>query len=139
MVLSPGPQFSTAFRLSRRWLGHALICAPRAHDPGHSRCTPTSGHWCIAAARRMSTGSRHARYDLSSPTTQMTYGPGRQVTNIDDQHAGDRVMIMTGNSVGLALMRADDIATFARWNQDLEFTALLGTPGEAHTFEMRQE
>jgi RimJ/RimL family protein N-acetyltransferase len=48
-------------------------------------------------------------------------------------------MIMTGNSVGLALMRAEDVPTFARWNQDLEFTALLGTPGEAHTLEMRQE
>jgi RimJ/RimL family protein N-acetyltransferase len=48
-------------------------------------------------------------------------------------------MIMTGNSVGLALMHTDDIPIFARWNQDLEFTALLGTPGEAHTLEMRQE
>ena len=46
---------------------------------------------------------------------------------------------MTGNSVGLALMRAEDVPTIARWNQDLEFTARLGTPGEAHTLEMRQE
>jgi RimJ/RimL family protein N-acetyltransferase len=36
-------------------------------------------------------------------------------------------------------MRADDVSTIARWNQDLEFTARLGTPGEAHTLEMRQE
>jgi len=48
-------------------------------------------------------------------------------------------MIMTGNSVGLALMHTNDIPIFARWNQDLEFTALLGTPGEAHTLAMRQE
>src|SRR5436190_21026374 len=46
---------------------------------------------------------------------------------------------MTGNSVGLALTRAQDGPTIARWNQDLEFTARLGTPGEAHTLEMRQE
>jgi RimJ/RimL family protein N-acetyltransferase len=46
---------------------------------------------------------------------------------------------MTGNSVGLSLMRAEDVPTIARWNQDLDFTARLGTPGEAHTFEMRQE
>jgi RimJ/RimL family protein N-acetyltransferase len=26
-----------------------------------------------------------------------------------------------------------------RWNQDLEFTASIGTPGEVHSLEMRQE
>jgi RimJ/RimL family protein N-acetyltransferase len=36
-------------------------------------------------------------------------------------------------------MRQEDVPTIARWNQDLEFTALLGPPGEAHTLEMRQE
>ena len=59
--------------------------------------------------------------------------------NISDQQSADRVMIMTGNGVGLALMRQEDVPTIARWNQDLEFTALLGTPGEADTLEMRQE
>jgi RimJ/RimL family protein N-acetyltransferase len=63
----------------------------------------------------------------------------RRVTNIDVQQHGDRVIVMTGNNVGLALMRAEDVPTIARWNQDLEFTACLGTPGEAHTLEMRQE
>ena len=71
--------------------------------------------------------------------TQMAHGSRGQVTNIGDQHTADRVMIMTGNIVGLTLMRTDDIPTFARWNQDLEFTALLGTPGEAHTLEVREE
>ena len=61
------------------------------------------------------------------------------MTEIDRQQSGDRVIVMTGNSVGLALMRAEDVPTIARWNQDLEFTARLGTPGEAHTLEMRQE
>ena len=61
------------------------------------------------------------------------------MTEIDNQQTGDRVIVMTGNSVGLALMRAEDVPTIARWNQDLEFTARLGTPGEAHTLEMRQE
>jgi len=41
--------------------------------------------------------------------------------------------------VGLALMRKEDVPAIARWNQDLEFTALLGGPGEAHSLEMRQE
>jgi RimJ/RimL family protein N-acetyltransferase len=36
-------------------------------------------------------------------------------------------------------MRKDDVAAFARWNQDLEFTALIGSPGEVHTLEMREE
>jgi len=61
------------------------------------------------------------------------------LTDADSQQSTDRVLIMTGNRVGLALMRAEDAPTIARWNQDLEFTARLGTPGEAHTLEMRQE
>ncbi|MBO0763466.1 MAG: GNAT family N-acetyltransferase [Hyphomicrobiaceae bacterium] len=61
------------------------------------------------------------------------------MTEGDAQRGSDRPLIMLGNSVGLALMRADDVPTIARWNQDLEFTARLGTPGEAHTLEMRQE
>jgi RimJ/RimL family protein N-acetyltransferase len=56
-----------------------------------------------------------------------------------DQQGCARPLVMTGNRVGLALMRAEDVATIARWNQDLEFTALLGAPGEAHTLEDRQE
>lgn len=58
---------------------------------------------------------------------------------VGDQPEKSRPLVMTGNSVGLALMRAEDVATIARWNQDLEFTALIGTPGEAHTLELRQE
>jgi RimJ/RimL family protein N-acetyltransferase len=61
------------------------------------------------------------------------------VAGTGDQHGDARVMVMTGDSVGLALMRAEDAPTIARWNQDLEFTARMGTPGEAHTLEMRQE
>lgn len=61
------------------------------------------------------------------------------VAGVGDQQSDARVMVMTGDSVGLALMRAEDVPTIARWNQDLEFTARMGTPGEAHTLEMRQE
>lgn len=61
------------------------------------------------------------------------------VAGTGDQQGDARVMVMTGDSVGLALMRAEDAPTIARWNQDLEFTARMGTPGEAHTLEMRQE
>jgi RimJ/RimL family protein N-acetyltransferase len=48
-------------------------------------------------------------------------------------------MLMSGKSVALALMQASDVPIITRWNQDLEFTARIGTPGEAHTLEMRQE
>jgi len=57
----------------------------------------------------------------------------------DDDGDSDRVMILTGAKVGLALMRREDVPTIARWNQDLNFTARMGVPGEAHTLEMRQE
>ncbi len=50
-----------------------------------------------------------------------------------------RPLLLHGNNVGLALMRREDIPAIARWNQDLEFTASIGAPGEAHTLEMRQE
>lgn len=52
---------------------------------------------------------------------------------------GDRPLLLQGSKVGLALMRREDIPAIARWNQDLEFTASIGTPGEAHSLEMRQE
>ncbi len=53
--------------------------------------------------------------------------------------AAQRPLLLQGTKVGLALMRREDIPAIARWNQDLEFTASIGTPGEAHTLEMRQE
>jgi RimJ/RimL family protein N-acetyltransferase len=39
----------------------------------------------------------------------------------------------------LALMREEDIPAIARWNQDLDFTARIGSPGEVHSVEMRRE
>jgi RimJ/RimL family protein N-acetyltransferase len=51
----------------------------------------------------------------------------------------DRPVLMGGNAVGLALLRPEDVPVTARWNQDLAFTANIGSPGEAHTIEMRQE
>ena len=56
-----------------------------------------------------------------------------------DQQGDARGMLMTGSSIGLALMLAEDVPIITRWNQDLDFTARIGTPGEAHTLEMRQE
>lgn len=50
-----------------------------------------------------------------------------------------RPLLMQGSHVGIALMVADDVSTIAEWNQNLDFTARLGTPGEAHTFEQRQK
>jgi RimJ/RimL family protein N-acetyltransferase len=56
-----------------------------------------------------------------------------------DAKANSRPLLMTGNSVALSAMRPEDVPIFARWNQDLEFTARIGTPGDVHTVEMRQE
>jgi RimJ/RimL family protein N-acetyltransferase len=57
----------------------------------------------------------------------------------DDCPKRERPVLMGGHTVGLALMTPEDVPVIARWNQDLEFTASIGTPGEAHTVEMRQE
>jgi RimJ/RimL family protein N-acetyltransferase len=56
-----------------------------------------------------------------------------------DFDTNSRPLLMIGGTVGLAVMRVDDVPIIARWNQDLEFTARIGTPGEAHTLEMRQD
>jgi RimJ/RimL family protein N-acetyltransferase len=56
-----------------------------------------------------------------------------------DQDTMRRAMILTGESVGLSLMQAQDVLTIAQWNQDLDFTARMGAPGEAHTLETRQD
>jgi RimJ/RimL family protein N-acetyltransferase len=58
---------------------------------------------------------------------------------MSDGQAESRPLLMVGNCVGLSAMIADDVSIIARWNQDLDFTARIGTPGEAHTREMRQE
>ena len=52
---------------------------------------------------------------------------------------GCRQVLLAGHNVGLALMLKEDVPAVARWNQDLEFTARMGSPGEAHSLEMRQE
>jgi RimJ/RimL family protein N-acetyltransferase len=52
---------------------------------------------------------------------------------------GCRPVLLGGHNVGLALMLKEDAPVLARWNQDLEFTARMGSPGEAHSLEMRQE
>jgi RimJ/RimL family protein N-acetyltransferase len=52
---------------------------------------------------------------------------------------GCRPVLLGGHHVGLALMLKEDAPVLARWNQDLEFTARMGSPGEAHSLEMRQE
>jgi RimJ/RimL family protein N-acetyltransferase len=59
---------------------------------------------------------------------------------MDSPAPGDRrPLLLQGGKVGLALMHREDIPAIARWNQDLEFTARIGTPGDAHTLEARQE
>jgi RimJ/RimL family protein N-acetyltransferase len=48
-------------------------------------------------------------------------------------------LLLAGEAVGLALMRPCDVPVIARWHQDLGFTARMGTPGEAHSTEARQD
>ena len=50
-----------------------------------------------------------------------------------------RPILIKGQNAGLALMTGDDVPILARWHQDLEFTALMGTPGDVHSIEMRQK
>jgi RimJ/RimL family protein N-acetyltransferase len=50
-----------------------------------------------------------------------------------------RPLLLRGDHVGLALMRREDAAAIAEWHQDLEFTANMGSPGEAHSLEAREE
>jgi RimJ/RimL family protein N-acetyltransferase len=56
-----------------------------------------------------------------------------------DRPKDRRPILLEGHKVGLALMLKEDVPALARWNQDLEFTARMGSPGEAHSLEMRQE
>jgi RimJ/RimL family protein N-acetyltransferase len=56
-----------------------------------------------------------------------------------DHPKDDRPILLAGHRIGLALMRKEDVPAIARWHQDLEFTASIGSPGEAHSLEMRQE
>jgi len=53
--------------------------------------------------------------------------------------SSDRPILLGGEHVGLALMVREDVSKIAHWHQDLEFTANIGGPGEAHSLEMRQE
>ena len=39
-----------------------------------------------------------------------------------------RVIVMRGNSVGLALMLAEDVPTMTRWNQDLNLPRAWARP-----------
>lgn len=52
---------------------------------------------------------------------------------------GQRPFVITGEKVALAMMIAEDVEIIAEWYQDLEFTKMLGTPGELQTVEMRRE
>jgi RimJ/RimL family protein N-acetyltransferase len=56
-----------------------------------------------------------------------------------DRPKDSRPILLAGHKVGLALMLKEDIPALARWNQDLEFTARMGSPGEAHSLAARQE
>jgi RimJ/RimL family protein N-acetyltransferase len=51
----------------------------------------------------------------------------------------ERAILLRGSRLGLAAQIPDDLPAFARWNQNLEFTALMGTPGEFHTLEDRRK
>jgi len=51
----------------------------------------------------------------------------------------ERPILVRGPSTALVMMVQEDAATIARWHQNLEFTAMMGNPGEIHTLDMREE
>jgi len=61
------------------------------------------------------------------------------MTNGDQSPHNMRPQLLQGSHVGLAVMHAEDAPIFARWYQDLRFTARLGLPGEVQTLEMRRQ
>jgi hypothetical protein len=65
--------------------------------------------------------------------------PKKAQTQRDQAKSDDRPLLLRGTKVGLALMRKDDVAAFARRNQDLEFHGAHREPGRVHTLEMREE
>jgi RimJ/RimL family protein N-acetyltransferase len=95
------------------------------HDPRSATAKP---HVCDANhSTRLNAA---ARFGAQEGTMSLT----------DAERPTDRrPILLEGHKVGLALMLKEDVPTLARWNQDLEFTARIGTPGEAHSLEMRQE
>jgi RimJ/RimL family protein N-acetyltransferase len=64
---------------------------------------------------------------------------GGAMAEVAGQDNPRRALILAGDRVGLSVMQAQDVPSCALWNQDLDFTARLGVPGEAHTLEARQD
>jgi RimJ/RimL family protein N-acetyltransferase len=61
------------------------------------------------------------------------------MANEDQSARNMRPLLLQGSRIGLAVMHAEDAPIFARWYQDLAFTARLGLPGEVQTLEMRRQ
>ncbi|MBS2016741.1 MAG: GNAT family N-acetyltransferase [Deltaproteobacteria bacterium] len=57
----------------------------------------------------------------------------------NDPSKNERPILLRGDKVALAMMSQDDVPSIARWHQNLEFTAMMGFPGEVQTSEMREE
>jgi RimJ/RimL family protein N-acetyltransferase len=92
---------------------------------------------------RAATANRDFVTTVTSPSLRLPHGPSARegimsLTDVD-RPKDCRPILLEGHKVGLALMLKEDIPAVARWNQDLEFTARMGSPGEAHSLEMRQE
>lgn len=61
------------------------------------------------------------------------------MAEVAEQDNTRRAIILAGDRVGLSVTQSQDVPAIAHWNQDLDFTARMGVPGEAHTLEARQE
>jgi RimJ/RimL family protein N-acetyltransferase len=101
------------------------------------------GNGAAGPSQHHATANRHSVTPVTSPGSTLPHGPDAQygamsLTDID-RPKDSRPILLEGHKVGLALMLREDIPAIARWNQDLEFTARMGSPGEAHSLEMRQE
>lgn len=61
------------------------------------------------------------------------------MAEVADQDNTRRAINLAGDRVGLSVMKSQDMPAIALWNQNLDFTARLGVPGETHTLEARQD
>jgi RimJ/RimL family protein N-acetyltransferase len=112
---------------------------------------PLEGRIGNGAAGRTCAETIHTLRRQNSTSVMPITAPGSKLPHVQtrkrdtmsptdaERPKDSRPILLEGHKVGLALMLKEDIPTLARWNQDLEFTARIGSPGEAHSLEMRQE
>jgi len=102
-----------------------------------------AGRACAETIHTLRRQNRTSVMPITAPGSTLPHGRthkrGAMSPTDADRPKDRRPILLEGHKVGLALMLKEDVPAIARWNQDLEFTARIGNPGEAHSLEMRQE